>query len=81
MTLLLILPGLPATGVLKKTSDISKYLHLSDELREKLVARLQDSQTSEAVLDGMHDSADRTELSLSAQCNLLYSHILLDKVL
>ena len=40
LTLLLVLPGFPATGRTKKKPDLTKYQHLSPELRTKLEAAL-----------------------------------------
>lgn len=40
LTLLLVLPGTPATGRTKKKPDLSKYQHLSPEIRAKLEAAL-----------------------------------------
>ena len=40
LTLLLVLPGTPATGRKKKKPDLSKYQHLSPEMRAKLGAAL-----------------------------------------
>lgn len=55
LTLLLVLPGFPATGRTKKKPDLSKYQHLSPELRGKLEAALrgradQDSTSAREIL-------------------------------
>ena len=40
LTLLLVLPGAPATGRTKKKPDLSRYQHLTPELRAKIEVAL-----------------------------------------
>lgn len=55
MTLLLVLPGTPATGRNKRKPDLSKYQHLTPQLKAKLEAALsgvgneQGSSTTDTV--------------------------------
>ena len=48
LTLLLVLPGYPATGRTKKKPDLAKYQHLSPELRAKLEAALNDREEGDS---------------------------------
>lgn len=60
LTLLLILPGRPATGILQRKPDVSKYRHLSPELKAKLEAVLQ--REGEASESASSSTGARTEV-------------------
>lgn len=62
LTLLLVLPGSPATGRMKKKPNLSKYQHLSPELKAKLEAALSGSQT-ESGTEALETA--RTEVRLA----------------
>ena len=62
MTILLVLAGRPATGILKKAPDVSKYKHLSPELRAKLEAKLAADAKSQALTKEEIEERAQTEL-------------------
>ena len=72
MTLLLVLAGQPATGILKKAPDMSKYKHLSPELRAKLEAKLTAEHGSGTDTANWAEENVRTEVPPSLQRHCLH---------
>ena len=72
MTLLLVLAGQPATGILKKAPDMSKYKHLSPELRAKLEAKLTAEQGNGTDTANWAEENARTEVPPSLQRHRLH---------
>lgn len=64
MTMLLVSPGLPATGMSKTAADkIKKYKHLSEEQKAKLLAALEKQESSSSNSSSSNSDSDSEEQS------------------
>lgn len=71
LTLLLVLPGFPATGRTKKKPDLTKYQHLSPELKGKLEAALRD-RADETSISGSETLRTEVQKRILSQKFLSY---------